>query len=507
MTGEISTNSGVNNTPIWRATAEKALRFPSLEGSATVDVLVIGGGITGITAAYLLKLEGKKVAVAEALTIGAGTTGATTAHFTQIGDMEYSKLIDNFGVEETIHVQKSLAEAITLVESIVHSNNIRCGFRRLNAYHYTEKMTEVEEINTEYEAALSVGINAYLTDSVPLPFPVSLAIKYPGQAHFHTLSYLFTLAGLIPDSNNYIFENSRIINIDGHGPYTAYTESGKIEAAKIIYATHTPLNINPVQLEMVPGRSYVTAVKLKDQDIEDALFWDNEDPYHYMCKYMHEREDYVLIGGADHKQGEDIDENEYMHSLEKWAARKFSIGSYQYRWSGQEFTPADGLPYIGRSPFADNIYIATGFSGNGISFGIVAARLLTGMLTGQQSRLEAIYSPSRFKPIAGYKTMFEENASAVMSMAFERFNIREETEGSVKPGEGKVLKLDGRNTAVYKDLHGNIYKLSPYCRHAGCMVKWNDFEKSWDCQCHGSRFSPHGDIIEGPALQGLEKLE
>lgn len=489
------------SNPLWRKTAQKK-EFPRLQGEYTTDVVVIGGGITGITTAWLLKQEGLKVAVLEALTIGAGTTGCTTAHFTQVGDLEFTQLVKNFSREDIRLTVNGLADAMLLVESLVQLHNIDCGFRRLNAYWYTENSDEIQMLKDEYEESLNLDMLADMTSPLPLPFPAEAVIRYPSQAHFHTLKFIFRLAELLDDGLNLVFEKSRATSIEGDGPYIVHTEEGTIEAQKVIFATHTPLMINPVQLEMVPGRSYVVGVKVDQPEFEDALYWDNEDPYHYICRY----DDYVIIGGADHKQGEDIDENEYMIKIEQWARKRFNVTSVEFKWSGQEFTPADGLPYIGKSPFAENIYIATGFSGNGISYGVLAAMMLTDVIAGRENPLSEIMSPSRFKPLAGYKTIFEENAGALKSLITERMKIKEKDVSTIMPGTGDVIKYDGKNTAVYRDMDGNLHRLSPTCRHAGCMVKWNDFEKSWDCQCHGARYFPDGRIMEGPQLAGLEEF-
>lgn len=493
----------------WKETTESPL-FNRLEKDIETEVAVIGGGITGVLTAFLLNRAGRKTVLLEALELGAGTTGYTTAHFTQLIDSELSTLISNFSEEEATLAMKSLMQAINFVDELTRQHNIQCDFRRIPAYQYTERESDIDDIRREYEASKKIGLDAELLYNIPLTMiDAKAAIKYNMQAHFHILKFLYSLAGIAAQEGLHIYNNSRVIEIEGDDPYTLRTDFGaKIKAKYVVHATHTPLLLNVLQMEMKVCRSYILGARMQSFKFPDALFWDYDDPYHYLNKINDIKGELIMIGGADHYQGDKINEIDYIKKLESWAAKKFDITAVDYVWSGQEYVPPDGLPFIGRSLFSDNTFIATGFSGNGISFGAVAAMIISDMILGKENPTVELYKPSRLKPIASFANIMEENIHVAKHFIGDRFqNSEGDMLSQVPKGEGKIIELEGRKTAVYKSEEGEVHALSPVCSHAKCIVKWNEFEKTWDCPCHGARYFPTGEVLEGPAVKGLERIE
>jgi glycine/D-amino acid oxidase-like deaminating enzyme/nitrite reductase/ring-hydroxylating ferredoxin subunit len=505
MSSDMKKSNLFNKKSFWHK-LEKVKKYPALENNITVDAAVIGGGITGIMTAYHLNKSGIKTALLEAYELGHGTTGTTTSHLTEISDTNFKDLIKNFGSETVKLVSKSLRESITVIENLIHEYGIDCDYRKVPAYYYAEK-DENEEIKNEFEDAIRGGLSPQLLNKISLPFPVSKAILYPNQAHFHILKFLYKMAEVISRNGTYIFENSRVIDVSGSSPYEIKTEKGKISAKHVVYATHTPLHIHITQMEMKVNRSYVIAAKLEKQVIEDALYWDNENPYHYFNLMESDEGTLIMIGGGDHHQGFEGNEQNNFNALISWAQQKFNIGDILYGWSGQEFNPPDGLPFIGLSPFSDSKYIATGFSGNGLAFGAAAADIISSLIVNGQSRYEKIYSPSRLN-LSGIKDILELNAHVIKHIVKDRFDDKIVTDiENISAGDGGIIKIDNKLIAAYKDEQGKIHKFSPVCHHAQCIVRWNQYERTWDCPCHGSRFYPSGEIFEGPVLKSLERYD
>lgn len=493
----------------WKSNVEAPM-FSRLERDMDAEVAIIGGGITGVLTAFLLNRAGRKTVLLEALNLGAGTTGFTTAHFTQLPDTDITTLISKFSEEETTLAMKSLLQAINFVDELARQHNIQCDFRRLPAYLYTERESDIEDIRREYEASKTVGLDAELLYNIPLPMiDAKAAIKYNMQAHFHILKFLYSIAGIAAKEGLQIYNNSRVVEIEENDPYTLRTDSGAtVRAQYVVHATHTPLLLNVLQMEMKVCRSYVLGARMQGFKFPDALFWDYDDPYHYMNKINDVKGELIMIGGGDHSQGDKANELDYLKKLDSWATKRFDISAVDYVWSGQEFVPPDGLPFIGKNPFSENSFIATGFSGNGISFGSVAAMLISDLILGKENPTTELYKPSRLKPIASFSNIMEENIYVAKHFIADRF---QDTNGDmishIQNGEGKIIELDGKKTAVYKSEEGEVYALSPVCSHAKCIVKWNEFEKTWDCPCHGARYFPTGEVLEGPAVKGLERIE
>lgn len=492
---------------IWQD-ASTAPSFHSLTSDLQTDVVVVGAGITGITTAYLLAKQGVKVVVLESDKLGSGCTAFSTGHLTSSLDADYSFVSSAIDKETARKVAFSMQNAINFIEQVCKDENIACDFARLSAYQYTEDESSVQDVNDEGKATIEAGLNAFFTNTIPLPFSVKRAFELKDQGEFNALKYIYGLAQCIVRDGGQIFEKTHVTDVDDSEPCVVTTKNGqKITAKHVVLATHTPIQFNITQAEMIPYRSYVVAAKVEKDKVAKGLYWDVLKHYHYIRTYEMNGENYLIIGGEDHKVGESgYDENESFRRLEFYAKAKFGITEFSHRWSSQHFEAADGLPYIGRSPFGKNKYIATGFTGDGLTFGVVSALLLSDLLTGKDNPLAKVYAPNRANIVASAKDWVEENLTTMYHFVKDRLTTDASEAAEVPRGEGRIVRVEGKQLAVYRDDNDVVHALSPVCTHMHCIVQWNDSDKSWDCPCHGARFEAStGEVLNGPAVRALTK--
>lgn len=493
---------------IWQDTVNEYKPANDWNKDEIYDLLVVGGGITGLTTALLLQSEGKKCILAEAQNIGFGTTGGTTAHLNTIPDTSYDRLEKNFNNETTKLVAASMREAIDLIEGLIIKYNIDCDFAYKTAYLFAEDETEVEQLINIEKATQRAGVVCSNGASIPLPLTSVKAIRVEMQAQLHATRYLQGLAKAYEAEGGVLVQQCRVISQKHEGHYLAETSQGVIKARKIVYATHIPPGINILHFRCAPYRSYAAAITLKSGNYPDAMVYDIKDPYHYFRTQHIGGKPYLIAGGFDHKTGENDNTEQVFRELEAYLRKHFDVASIDYKWSSQYFDSTDGLPYIGLLPGYDDIYVGTGYSGNGMIFGTLAGKMICEMLTGHKSAYEAVYNPSRVKPVAGFAKFVKENADVVSKFIGMRFSYEKINEiVSLAPGEVTLAKWEGKKVALYKDNRGKLYVLDPVCPHAGCLVTWNNAEKSWDCPCHGSRFAPDGTLLTGPATHNLPKVD
>jgi glycine/D-amino acid oxidase-like deaminating enzyme/nitrite reductase/ring-hydroxylating ferredoxin subunit len=490
----------------WLAGAERP-HYPRMPGDLAVDVAVIGGGIAGVTAAVLLRAAGKRVALVEARRIGGGVTGHTTAHLTLALDTRYHELARTFGAEGARLAAHSQRAAIDRIERFVADRAIDCDFARVPGWLWAEDDEGVADVREEAEALHRLGIPATLSADVPLPHPTAVGLRFDGQGRFHVRKYLDALVGAIPGDGSYVFEHTRVLDVHDGEPCRVDTDAGRIEAREVIVATHTPVNTRVFFHTKVHAyRSYVIAARLAKPP-PDALFWDTADPYHYVRLQPAPGGPLVLFGGEDHRTGEVEDTLRPFARLERWAADRYPIESIDYRWSAQVYEPVDGLPFVGRSSLAGHVWVATGFSGNGMTHGTMAAMLLADEILGVGNPWASLYEATRVKTIAQppvARKYATENVSYPSHLVLDR--LRPSEAGGVDevlPGEGRIVSRAGQKIAVYRDDAGRVHAVSPVCTHLGCHVRWNRAERSWDCPCHGSRYDPDGGVLDGPASKPL----
>ena len=512
---EINRNDSLNDDhlpgepiSLWIATTPET-HFPALNGDVSVDVAVLGGGITGIATAYLLKQAGLTVAVIEAGRIVKSVTGNTTAKITSLHNLIYDHLISQFGEEKARLFGEAQESAKEKIAEIVKQLNIDCDFRRTQAYTYTLLEEEMEQIKAEVEAATKLGLPASYVDSTPLPFEIRGAVKFDNQAQFHPRKYLLALIEKIPGDGSYVFEETRALDVEDEEPCSVRTTRGTIKAKSVVITTHFPvLDPNIYFAAMSPKRSYVLGCRLNGP-VPEGMYISAGTPHHSIRSNPYQGGEIIMIGGENHKTGQGGDTSEHYRHLEEWARANFDIQSIEFRWSTQDNNTVDKVPYIGKlSTGSKHLYVATGFGGWGMTNSHVAAMLLTDMILGRENPWGEVFDPSRFKPITSAKDFIKENMNVAKEFMADRISTPELDDiGNLPHGSGEVVKLKGERVAVYKDEEGTVYACSPNCTHMGCIVHWNSAEKSWDCPCHGSRFNFDGHVIQGPANEDLKPVQ
>jgi glycine/D-amino acid oxidase-like deaminating enzyme/nitrite reductase/ring-hydroxylating ferredoxin subunit len=473
-----------------------------LEQDLHVDVAIIGGGITGLTAARLLKEAGKRVAVVEGLEIGAGTTGFTTGHLDASTDEPLSRMISYFGEESARRVVGASRDAINQMENWCGSFG-DCEFQRVPSFQFTESPSGMEALRQQGSAARRLGLRASIVQYVPLPFSCAGAVRVEQQGRLHSMRYLYHLAKEVHGEGSAVFENTSAKPPDGGERCTVETTGGTLTASSVFVATHSPfLGISSLEFRVYPYQSYVIGVHVEDP-IPDFLFWDDADPYHYIRLASTGDPSLVLVGGEDHKTGEERDERKCYEALERYAHDRFAVRSVEHHWSAQHYHSADGLPLVGRVPGNENIYVATGFAGTGLTLGTVAGRLVANLILGRTDPLEEILNPGRLTLLASAGELVSENLDVIRRFVGDRFGPTLDSPTEVPPGKGAIVAVEGKRIAVYCDPSGRLYSFSPVCTHAGCIVHWNDAERTWDCPCHGGRFTAEGKRFYGPPPRDL----
>lgn len=496
----------IDNTP--------AQKFSTLKEDIAVDVLIVGGGITGITAAYLLKRAGCSVALVERDRCLGGETSYTTAHLTAVTDTRLKDLVRNFGKQHAQALWDAGHAAIDTIDRNVWREQIKCQFEWVPGYlFHPASDTSGRDHDLKEEAALAnqLGFDAEFVKRVPV-FDRP-GVRYQNQAKFHPRKYLTALLRLIPGKGSYVFENTNIEEIDG-SPITATTsDEHRVHCGHVLIATHVPLQgkssmlpATVLQSKIYPYNSYAIGGWVKRGTLPEALFWDTGDPYDYLRVDRRHDHDFVIFGGNDHKTGQVEETAECFAQLEQRLKRTLPDISVTHRWSGQVIETNDGLPYIGET--AERQFIATGFSGNGMTFGTLAAMMFSDRVTNQQNPWTELFDPGRAQIRAGLWDYLKENKDYPYYLIRDRFaGAGGHPLRSIKRGTGEVIDVDGQPAAVYRGLDGQIYVRSAVCTHMGCYVHWNDGERTWDCPCHGSRFKTNGDVLAGPAESPLTVIQ
>lgn len=481
--------------------------YPFTE-DARFDVVIVGAGITGLTTAMLLQESGKKCIVAEAHNIGFGTSGGTTAHLNTLLDTPYSTIAQKFGEKDAQQIAAGTKEAISLIKSFIDSYSIDCGFAEKSAYLYAQDDKQNDELDDIVEAANKAGVAMAFTDHIPVPIPFTKAAVAKEQACFHPTKYLYALAHAFENAGGVIMQQCRVIKVEEDDPLTVITSLGSLRATDLIYATHIPPGVNLLHFRCAPYRSYAMAVTLNDDNYPDDLAYDMYDPYHYYRTQEVDGKKYLIAGGEDHKTAHEENTGMCFDKLEAYIRKFYDVKEVAFKWSSQYFEPVDGLPYIGHLPgHPNNQYVATGFGGNGMTFGTLSAIILNDILTNKENPLIDILDPNRVKPVAGFSSFVKEAADVIGILATSIFPGKKLDElVDLAYDEAKVVSYEGSSMALYKDANGQLHAVNPACTHIKCSVSWNNAEKSWDCPCHGSRFSYDGEMLTGPARKDLEVI-
>ncbi|PYR43485.1 MAG: FAD-dependent oxidoreductase [Acidobacteria bacterium] len=494
--------------PYWSDTATFP-RYPKLQRDDAVDVVVVGAGITGLTAAYLLTQEGRSVAVLERERCAEIDSGHTSAHLTMVSDLRVTELIKAFGRDHAQAVWDAGLAAIEQIAAAVDDLAIDCDFAWVPGYLHAPIGGGSDGASFREEASLAaeLGFDARFLDQVP--FVGGPGVRFEGQARFHPRKYLAALAQAIADRGGLIFEQSAATEFSDR-PVSVKANGRTITCQSIVIATHTPLVGNAgivgaalFQTKLALYTSYVVSARVAKGRVPDALYWDTADPYHYLRIEPRRDHDVVIFGGEDHKTGQAEDTGACFDRLERTLQSMIGGVEVMHRWSGQVIETPDGLPYIGET--AARQFAGTGYSGNGMTFGTLTAMMAADRVAGRRNPWTDLFDPGRKKVKGGLWDYVKENKD------YPYYLIRDRVAGAegrstraVPRGAGRVIELDGRKVAAYRDARGAVMTRSAVCTHMGCLVDWNQAERTWDCPCHGSRFKPDGKVIAGPAEAPLE---
>lgn len=475
----------------------------------SVDVAIVGAGIAGVTTAILLKRAGKTVALIEAGQIATGVSGHTTAKVTSLHQLIYAELINEIGEAKAKLYAESNQEAVEQVAAFVQENQIDCDFSRQSAYTFAESDANLGKIKDEVEAAVSLGLPASFVKDVSLPFSIAGAIQFSNQVQFHPRKYLLHLAKLIAGDGSYVFENTRVTQIEEGDPCQVISNQGVVHATNVVVTTNIPiLDQGLFFAKAYPKRSYIIGARIAPEKAPNGMFIGTGEGYRSIRTTPFNGDTLLLIGGEGHKVGSVSDTNENYRNLEDYARSKFGIETIDYRWSTQDMVSFDKLPYIGKlTPFHSHTYVATGFSLWGMSKGTMAGMLLSDLLLGIENPWAELYDATRATPFVK-PTSLKQNLDVGVHWVGDRLKgLQHNSFDDVASGEGKLLTIDGKKVGAYRDEQGTVHAVSATCTHLGCIVNWNSAEKSWDCPCHGARYSCEGKVLHGPTVKDLESFQ
>jgi glycine/D-amino acid oxidase-like deaminating enzyme/nitrite reductase/ring-hydroxylating ferredoxin subunit len=485
-------------------------RFAKVAEDERVDVVVIGGGITGLTAAYLLTRAGKSVALIERARCAAADTGHTSAHLTMVTDRRLSELVKTFGREHAQAAWDAGLAAIQHVDSIVRDEQIACDFARIPGYLHAPRDPSRSRAQVDFaeEARLAVdlGFDAEFDRDVPLMG--GPGVRFDDQARVHPRRYLAGLARALTAGGGHIHEHSAADGFSDN-PLGVTVNGHTIGCDDIVLATHNPLtgvssatSAAVFQTRLALYSTYVIGGSVPKGQVPDALFSDTGDPYDYMRLEPHRDHDLVIFGGEDHKTGQVDDPGRCFDMLNGRLRTLVPDAEITHRWSGQVIEPVDGLPYLGSN--AGHQYIATGFAGNGLTFGTLGAMIAVDQIVGRRNPWTGLFDVDRSLIRRGTWDYIAENKDYLYYLIRDRFaGAQGQSLRQVRRGQGKTLDLKGQRVAAYRDDDGRTILRSATCTHLGCEVKWNPAERTWDCPCHGSRFAPTGEVLSGPAESPL----
>ncbi|HCT78928.1 MAG TPA: FAD-dependent oxidoreductase [Micromonosporaceae bacterium] len=486
-----------------------ATEHDPLLAETNVDVAVVGGGIAGLCTAWELTKAGRAVAVLDAGRIAAGVTGNTTAKLTALHSLIYGDLTSSFGEQAAAQYASSQQDAVEHVAHTAAELNIDCDLERLPAFTYTTSADHVDRMAAEAEAAAKAGLPASFVNETGLPYPVAAAVRVDNQAQFHPRKYLLALAQAIIDHGGRIYENTRIVDLDEGEPCRLRTATGAtVTAGEVVVATHYPIFDRAMLFaRLVPHRDLVLAAPIPADQDPLGMFITKEDNLRSVrtAPYL-DGQRLLIVTGEKFTPGTDAVVEKF-ERLEAWMRQHFPIGEITHRWAAQDNNSSDHLPFVGPlHAFAKHTWVATGFAGWGMSNGVMSGRLLAASITGQTLPWTELYDPRRLHPLTEAGPLLKAQAKVTSHFVGDRLKSPAlDSADELLPGTGAVLRLGGKRCAVYRDEAGALHTISATCTHLGCIVAFNDAEKTWECPCHGSRFDVDGEVLQGPAIRPLSR--
>ena len=483
-------------------------QLETLHQNQSCDVCVIGAGIAGLSTAYMASGGDRSIVVLDSGEVGGGETSRTTAHLSCALDDRYFHLEKIRGKDVARLGAQSHSAAISKIESIVNSEGIDCDFQRLDGFLFLPPKRSIRDLKRELAASHRAGLtDVELVDRAPIEsFDTGPCLRFPRQGQFHPMKYLSGLVEALRRNGARLYTGAQVTRVEGGSPARVETRGGHVVSANaVVVATNTPItDVVSIHTKQFPYRTYAIGATIAPNSVQRALFWDTLDPYHYIRLAD---EDLLIVGGEDHKTGQEEDPKSRFRKLERWAQKRFPIQEVKYRWSGQVLETMDGLAFIGKDPAGlENVFVVTGDSGMGMTHGTIAGMLLSDVIAGRENPWADAYDPSR-KPLKGLPDFLRENLNVAAQYTDWLTGGDVSSAAEIQPGTGAILRDGAAKHAVYRSDDGQLHARSAVCTHLGCVVQWNKAEKSWDCPCHGSRFDAFGKVIHGPASKDLEPVE
>lgn len=491
---------------LWTLTA-RLPDLPRLDDDLECDACIVGAGIAGLATAYRLAAAGRKVVVLDAEGIAAGETHHTSAHLASAQDDRVYRIAERFGDDGARQVVESHEAAVDWIEDVVRAEGIDCDFQRVPGYLFLREGDGADLLERELSASRAAGLEVRWVEHAPMPGgDVGPALRFERQGELHPLRFLAGLAEALERKGGRIYGGARVVDVRSGDPSGVETAHGPVVTADaVLLATNSPANRYLITMKMVPYRTFLVAMRATGE-IPRALFWDTGHPYHYVRRVDDAQGTVVLSGGGDYQAGTKDEGDRVFQALESWTRMRFPVGETLHRWSGQVFEPSDWLAFIGRlGPEASRVYACTGDSGQGLTHGAICALLVGDLIQGKAHRWEEIYSPRRLT--LGAAGAYVADAAKIASNFVDWLLPGEvSSEDAVPPGRGAVLRDGAKLIAIYRDARGDVHRRSAVCTHAGCIVHWDSSARIWACPCHGSRFHPTGEVINGPATAGLAEV-
>lgn len=495
---------------LWFQTASIPGASP-LVADVETEVAVIGAGVAGLNAALRLAESGKRVVILEARAIGLGETGHTTSHLTTAIDGGWIEIRKHFGEDDAKEIARYARRGVDLIMKQIETLQFDANRNSLDAWIVSETGEDLDDLREEADASNAVGISASFEQKTPWK-QAHGGIRYPEQGRIQPVAYLQGLREQFETRGGVIYEGARVEEVVDGEPCVIRIAGGRtVHARQVIVAANVPFNDRfTMHTKLWAWRSYAVALRIDPAVMEDALIFDTADPYHYVRLAKWKEGHVVVVGGEDHRTGTDEEPQDRWTALEEWTRQRLTVGERVAEWSGQIIETPDGAPYVGKNPGDQNVWIATGWIGQGMTWGAAGGELIARLILGEEDPLQRIFDPSRMAPVGELTRYVKRNLEFPKHIVTDRIisaDIESESLDQVRPGQGKIVARDGEKLAVYRREDGSVICLSPVCPHMKCDVKWNAAEVSWDCPCHGSRFTPEGEVLNGPASVPLTRKD
>lgn len=493
----------------WIASTKDSQKYEKLQEDKTTEICIIGGGLVGLTSAYLLTKKGFKVTILEKNNICTHASGNTTAKITSQHGLFYQYLVNSYSKDYAKKYLEANQMALLEIKEIIKQENISCDLEEQDSYVFTEDLNEVEKIKGEVEALNEIGFDAEYVTETPLPIPVKAAVKFKKQAQFHPRKYAIGLAEAIIKNNGEIYENTKVYDIEKKGDeYLVKTDEYNVKCKYVILASHYPIINFPgfYFMKMYQSTSYIIAVDTHEE-LFDGMYITSKQPTLSLRTVPYQDKRILLVAGSDHKTGAKIDlKNSYIE-LENRIKEIYPKAEILYRWNTEDCISLDKIPYIGEfSEMMPNVFVATGFKKWGMTTSKVAANIILDKIVGNTNDYEEVFTSTRLRPVKNYKELTNIVKEVTYSLVLNKFNIPDDTINAIEKEDGKIIEIDGKKVGIYKDKEGKLFAIKPVCSHLGCELSFNNLDKTWDCPCHGSRFDYTGKSIYDPSIKDLEQI-